>query len=65
MKVATIEWHASLCACGHITLRLGTVQLEFTRHQFAELHKLIGEAMNEFDIAPSVRPLARIEVTRH
>jgi hypothetical protein len=65
VKVAAIDWPASLCACGYVTLRLGAVQLEFTRPQVAELHRLIGEAMNELDIAPSDRPLVRVETTRH
>jgi hypothetical protein len=66
MKIATMEWHASQCACGHVTLRLGSVQLEFSRAKFAELHKLVGEAMHEFDIPPSERPLVRLDdTTRH
>ena len=60
-----IDWHARQCACGHITLKLGMVQMEFTKEQFADLHKLVGEAMAEFQIAPTERPLSLINTTRH
>ena len=31
MTMNAIDWHASQCACGHITLRLGTIRMEFTK----------------------------------
>jgi len=65
MTMNVIDWHASQCACGHITLKLGTVQMEFTKEQFADLHKLVSEAMREFEIATTDRPLARIHATQH
>jgi hypothetical protein len=65
MTTNVLEWHACQCACGHITLKLGTIQMELTKEQFADLHKLIDEAMSEFQIAPTDRPLARIHATRH
>jgi hypothetical protein len=65
MTTNAIEWHASQCACGHITLKLGAIQMEFTKEQFADLHRLIGEAMSEFQIAATNRPLTRIHATRH
>ena len=65
MTMNTLDWHASQCACGHITLKLGTIQIELTKEQFADLHKLVGEAMNEFEIPPTNRRLARIQTTRH
>jgi hypothetical protein len=65
MTLNVMEWHVSQCACGHITLKLGTVQMEFTKEQFADLHKLVGEAMTEFQIPPTERLLARIQATRH
>jgi hypothetical protein len=65
MPINSILWHARQCACGHITLKLGTVQMDFTKEQFANLHKLVSEAINEFQIAPSNTPLTRIETTRH
>ena len=61
----SIDWHASQRACGHITLRLGTVQMEFTKEQFADLHKLITGAMREFQIDPTDRLLARVHTSRH
>lgn len=64
MTINTIDWHARQCACGHITLKLGTIQLELTKEQFADLYKLVSEAMREFQIATD-RPLTRIETTRH
>jgi len=65
MTMNTMDWHVSQCACGHITLRLGTIRLELTKAQFADLHKMVGEAMSEFQIPPANRPLARIQTTRH
>jgi hypothetical protein len=65
MTINSRDWHARQCACGHITLRLGMIQVEFTREQFADLHKLVGEAMSEFHIAPTTGPLTRLETTRH
>jgi hypothetical protein len=65
MTMNAIDWHASQCACGHITLRLGTIQMEFTKQEFADLYKLVGEAMSEFEITPTDRPLARIDTIRH
>ena len=65
MMTNLMEWHASQCACGHITLKLGTIQMEFSKEQFADLHKLIGEAMSEFEIPQTDRPLTRIRATPH
>ena len=65
MTTHVVEWHVSQCQCGHITLKLGTMQMEFTKEEFADLHRLIDQAMREFGIVPTTRPLARIHATRH
>lgn len=59
------EWHVTQCACGHITLRLGTLRGLFTRKEVADLHSLLHEAMLEFGIEPSSREIARVRPTRH
>lgn len=59
------EWHVAQCACGQLTLRIGTVRLEFSRDQFAQLHRLVLEAMTEFQIAPTARPVYHVDATRH
>lgn len=65
MRPKLVDWHVSQCACGHITLRLGTVQMEFTKREFAELFKLVGEGMDEFNIEPSERQPIRLSTVRH
>jgi hypothetical protein len=45
------EWHITQCACGeHLTLRLGPIRMDLTNDEFADLHRLIEEAMFEFRI---------------
>ncbi len=65
MTMNAVDWHDSRCACGHITLRLGMIRMEFTKEQIADLHKLVGEAMSEFQIVPTEKLLAGIHTTRH
>jgi len=59
------EWHVSQCACGQLTLQLGRMRIEFTRGEFAQLHRLIQEAMTQFRIAPSERGVHRPRGTTH
>lgn len=47
------EWHVTQCECGQITVRLGPTRVEFTREEFARLHRLIQEAMTHFRVTPS------------
>jgi hypothetical protein len=44
-------WQVTECGCGQLTLRLGRIRLELTREEFAQLHGLVEDAMNRFDIA--------------
>ena len=59
------EWHVTQCACGHLTLQLGPVRVEFTTEEFALLHQLVGQAMTEFDIVPSEAMVLHRHPTRH
>ena len=45
------DWQVTQCACGHLTLRLGTIRIEFTPQEFAQLEKLVAGAMKSFDVA--------------
>ena len=47
------DWQVTQCGCGHLTLRLGTVRIEFTPQEFAQLDRLITGAMKRFDVAAS------------
>lgn len=59
------QWHVSRCTCGGLTLRLGPFRVEFTPDEFAQLHRLVTEAMTEFRIAPTSRRASKIRVTGH
>ncbi len=47
------EWQVTQCACGHLTLRLGTIRLEFTEQEFVQLGRLVTEAMKCFELITS------------
>jgi hypothetical protein len=46
-------WHVRQCACGQLTLQLGSMRIEFSRTEFAQLHRLLERAVSEFCIASS------------
>jgi hypothetical protein len=43
-------WQVTKCACGHLTLRLGTVRIDFTPAEFAQLERLVAQAMRRFEV---------------
>jgi hypothetical protein len=43
-------WDVTQCKCGHLTLRLGTLRLDFSPEEFAQLHRLIDGAVEEFQL---------------
>jgi hypothetical protein len=60
------HWCVAQCGCGHITLRLGETERTFSVEEFAQLHRLLEEAMRTFRIAPSELPIVRGgSTTRH
>jgi len=54
------EWHVTQCACGQLTIRIGPIRVEFSREEFAQLHRLVQHAVTEFKIAPSQRPVHQL-----
>jgi len=44
------DWDVTQCACGHLTLRLGTVRLDFSPEKFAQLQRLVNGAMQQFQV---------------
>ena len=58
-------WCVTQCACGHIVLHLGAVERVFTRTEFAQLHRLLAEAMEEFDIPPTTSEVLRRRAVTH
>ncbi len=60
------QWCVAQCGCGHITLRLGETERTFSVEEFAQLHRLLDEAMRTFQIAPIYQPISRGgTTTRH
>lgn len=49
---ASDEWCVTLCQCGRVTLQVGEIQQRFTSQQFAQLHRLVNEAMRVFQFEP-------------
>ena len=47
------RWQVSQCECGHLTLQLGTMRIEFTRAEFAQLERLVVEARKRFGVESS------------
>ncbi|MGE3277870.1 MAG: hypothetical protein AB7O67_22375 [Vicinamibacterales bacterium] len=41
-------WGVSRCACGHFTLRLGTVRVDLSTEEFVRLSHLLREADAHF-----------------
>jgi hypothetical protein len=60
------HWSVVQCDCGHITLRIGGTERTFSPEEFAQLHRLLDEALRAFQIAPSLQRVAqRGTTTRH
>lgn len=59
------DWRVSRCECGRIVLRMGEARMEFGRDEFAQLHRLMSEAMREYQIAPSSSHVVRLGATTH
>jgi hypothetical protein len=48
-----------------MTLTLGQVTIELTTDEFSHLHRLLGQAMTEFDIQPATEPVFTTRQTTH
>lgn len=59
------HWHATQCACGRLTLQLGPIRIAFTRDEFARLHRLVQEAMTQFQIEPSGTDVRHVHGLTH
>jgi hypothetical protein len=45
------DWQVTRCACGLMTLRIGPIRIEFTPEEFAQLDRMVGDAMKRFEVA--------------
>ena len=52
-------WHVRRCPCGQLTVQLGPVRIDLSRAEFAQLHRLLDEAMLDLNLAPSAAPVTR------
>jgi hypothetical protein len=44
------DWQVTQCACGQLTLRLGPVRIEFSPQEFAQLDRLVADAVKRFEV---------------
>ena len=59
------DWRATQHACGHVTLRLGRIQLQFAREEFSRLHHLVRQAMTHFQIESCATAPMVVHETAH
>ena len=55
------DWQVTRCACGLMTLRIGPIRIEFTPEEFAQLDRLVGDAMKRFEVVALSRTVLREE----
>ena len=47
------ERQVTRCTCGRLTLKLGTLRIEFSTYEFAQLDRLVATAMKRFELETS------------
>jgi hypothetical protein len=59
------DWCVTQCACGQLTLRLGAMRIDFGPEEFAQLHRLLSHAMQQFDVPLHTRPASAAKALMH
>jgi hypothetical protein len=59
------SWDVTQCECGHLTLRLGTIRLDFAPEEFVRLHRLLDGAVEEFQVGAGAAPVTHSKRVMH